>query len=248
MSQPQSSDSFYPGVSIFDGVGMQTRNEFLRPGNDNCAKLAEVASRDLGQPFPIVEVGCSAGRDTWMMAALIASKGREVSIDGIDVNPVVIAEAQKPYLGTLQDLEQRLGNWGISCACLDFFEPVGTDHFRPIDELRQGVRFHTGLNLWRDDLRSGIDSGRFPTAFRGAVINNVFCNLAMSGRTDLIPPMVENIVSGLAPGGILTSVEADMIQPDQHGLTALKTGRSTLGQVRFLQQADHNRTFGSCII
>ncbi len=145
----------------------------------------------------MVDVGTSKGKDTWSMAAAFVMHGVQARIRALDINRVVLAQAEQPYGLTLDDLAQKLPNWGLSRDCLDLFEAVDEDHIQPGPLLRSMVTFG-----WHD-----IREQPLPGENDCVVANNVLSYYAdcTDGRNRLhLRQATGHIAAGLQPGGVLS--------------------------------------------
>jgi chemotaxis methyl-accepting protein methylase len=193
-----------------------TWNDFFRPENSSGLRLARWAAPaylDLqpdGTTYNVADVGCSQGMDTWSLAAAFVVHNVRAQITGMDVNPEVLARADRPYRQTRQQLHEKIARWGLPPATLDLFERVDSQHIQPTAELRDTVAFRP-VDIRTEPLEPVYDA---------VVANNVLSYYA-EGTKPQLSRIVGNIVCGLKPEGfVMVGTYFPTFQPEfeEHGL------------------------------
>ncbi|HKU18699.1 MAG TPA: class I SAM-dependent methyltransferase [Candidatus Saccharimonadales bacterium] len=129
MRLQKPNPSFSEGrTNLGPGLSIPTRTDFFREENNNDIALIQTAVPEYLSQHPdlqevtIVDIGCSRGMGVWSKAAMLEVYDMPGSIIGIDVNPVVIAEATQPYQYTKRAIADRLEQWDLPEECVDLFD------------------------------------------------------------------------------------------------------------------------------
>ena len=156
-----------------------------------------IADKDLGTPFRIWSVGCSAGQEVWSLAmSLSAIRLTNYTILGTDVSQTVLSQAREAYY---EQHQQYL----IPQSCQQFVTSVVIDNNQDnvsrwqVDSgLRQYVKF-VWHNIFTDDM---------PTTNLQQVIicQNVLIYFRQFDQRDILTRLAKQCVIGgyiiLAPG------------------------------------------------
>jgi chemotaxis methyl-accepting protein methylase len=194
-----------PEVSTnFANTSIPTRNGFCRQENLNTAAFvlnaAQIREQQNVGPdtmWNITELPCSAGMETWSIAAGLAIQGMgEFHIRAHDLNRNVLKETAQPYKTTRAKLGLAFMEWGLPHECVEFFTQVDRDHVEPRRELRGKVTF------------SPLDaSTQVPEKAHVIITNNLFGNL-YPDASEQVAPIVKNIAASLEDGGVFTANDA----------------------------------------
>jgi chemotaxis methyl-accepting protein methylase len=203
-----------PGVqesllhTVVEGTRVYTANDFYRNNHQHVAALggiiAPAIAADLpaGEPFTVLDAGCSQGKDTWSLASVLAHYQVPFKIDGIDANSFMIENATQPYQATQARLLDYVKDWRfIPPDVTRFFEEAAQPgYIRPVQALRDRVAFHLA-NL-SEPLATPHD------AYDAAMCNHMlmYYNDYGLGPNPKVERILNNIVDKLKPGGIFTYV------------------------------------------
>lgn len=192
-----------------------TNNEtyFFRERDQFDALFAE-GEAALGRgSLRILSAGCSSGEEAFTLSFFArhaaARFGREVAIDGFDLDTDRVAIAQRGECRP-RSLRQMTPD-----QIERYLEPAGPDRFRVRDPYRAGVRFTSG-NL--------VD----PVTFSGpAPYDVVFCrNVLIYFSAASLRRAVRNLAARLRPGGLLFLGHSESIIGMFPELETIRLGRS----------------------
>lgn len=164
-------------------------------------------------PLRVLDAGCSRARQTWALAALLATNEMHFLIDAADVNPEVLKDVREPYEDTMDKIKKSLTAQGLPLACLNYFETVDRSHVRPVPELHPYVQFS------HMDFRTQSFP---PSTHHTTILNNVighYYSDKQERRTGVTVAL--NAARSLVPGGLL-SINTRGKPPREfawHGLT-----------------------------
>jgi chemotaxis protein methyltransferase CheR len=153
-----------------------------------------------GRRLRILSAGCASGEEPYSLAILVREHlnegaAREVSIKGVDVNPVMLEKAASARYSpwslreTPPELHQR------------YFRPEGRD-FALEENLRASVRFEE-RNLAEED----------PELWQLEAYDVIFCrNVLMYFSPEKAQALVARIARALSPGGLLFLGHAETLR------------------------------------
>lgn len=198
-----------------------TATAFFRGESSNvdliAANIMPNVAPEMGvtEPLRIAHVGCSTGEETWVVAALLATRGRtKFSIDAIDANPDVLEKARRPYkrMGRAALIKACTDEYPFPLSSLDWIQQVDERTIRLDPELAGNIRYYQ-RNLLFDPM-PGPD-------YDVAIMNNVLLyyyasssswldrprsavrNIEHSSRSrPAIERLFGTVVHSLKPGGL----------------------------------------------
>lgn len=172
-----------------------------------------VRARSAVRGLKLLSAGCASGDEPYSLAMLVRERGVDpgwtVSIDGIDVNPTILARAARGRYSSwaLRETPPELQN--------RWFVANGRE-FVLSDAIRNAVTFHE-KNLAEDDI----------ALWRPATYDVVFCrNVIMYLTPQTAQAVVDRITRALVPGGYLFLGHAETLRGLSHDYHLRHTHRT----------------------